>query len=130
MESLDHPNIVAFKQIFETQELIMIEMEYIGGGQLKSYFERETALTENEVSRVMKSLLDGVHYIHEKDYIHRDLKPENVMISRKNNYNVKIVDFGLSASYKVFKCEKIEEKIGTLIYMAPEQISLHNIHKV
>lgn len=53
----------------------------------------------------MKSLLEGVNHIHDKDYIHRDLKPENVMIARKSGYDVKIVDFGLSASYKVFKCE-------------------------
>jgi serine/threonine protein kinase len=98
----------------------MIEMEYIEGGQLKRYLKRDIPLSEGEVSKIMKSILEGVNYIHDKDYIHRDLKPENVMIKEKGGYDVKIVDFGLSATYKVFNNEKIDEKIGTLMYMAPE----------
>ena len=68
----------------------------------------------------MRSLLDGVNYIHEKDYIHRDLKPENILFRSPTSLEVKIVDFGLSASHKVLNFSQLDEKIGTLIYMAPE----------
>lgn len=98
-------------------------MEYVNGGQLKKLFSRETPLTEREVSLIMKSLLEGVSYIHDRDYLHRDLKPENILLSSSKGYDVKIVDFGLSASHKVFNTERLDEKIGTLIYMAPEQAS-------
>jgi calcium-dependent protein kinase len=50
----------------------------------------------------MRSLLLGVQYIHEKNYMHRDLKPENILLKESNNFNVKIVDFGLSAIHKTF----------------------------
>lgn len=61
-----------------------------------------------------------MNYIHEHDYIHRDLKPENILLSSKNGLDIKIVDFGLSATHKVLNFEQIDEKIGTLVYMAPE----------
>jgi serine/threonine protein kinase len=71
--------------------------------------------------------------MHEKDFIHRDLKPENILIStlkdekKKHNwdyYTAKIADFGLSAEYKVniySNSTNIFEKMGTILYMAPEQ---------
>jgi len=51
----------------------------------------------------MKSLLEGVHYIHERHVIHRDLKPDNILLSRDEKYclDVKIVDFGLSAVFNI-----------------------------
>ena len=47
----------------------------------------------------MKSLLDGVAYVHARDIIHRDLKPENILLASDDidDPQVKIVDFGLSA---------------------------------
>ena len=37
-------------------------------------------LTDLEASKVMKSLLNGVAYVHARDIIHRDLKPENILL--------------------------------------------------
>lgn len=31
----------------------------------------------------MKYILEGVNFIHEKDYIHRDLKTENILVINK-----------------------------------------------
>ena len=47
----------------------------------------------------MKSLLQGVAYVHARDIVHRDLKPENVLLVNEDETcaDVKIVDFGLSA---------------------------------
>jgi len=53
------------------------------------------------VSQVVKNILEGVNYIHERDYIHRDLKPENILLSHRKSLDIKIVDFGLSAVHKV-----------------------------
>ena len=40
LSQMDHPNIVKFKHIFETSSYIMIEMEYVEGGQLRKLFKR------------------------------------------------------------------------------------------
>ena len=68
----------------------------------KSTYKRRP-LSDLQVSKVMKSLLEGVHYIHERHVIHRDLKPDNILLSRDEKYclDVKIVDFGLSAVFNI-----------------------------
>eukprot|EP00347_Sterkiella_histriomuscorum_P022362 403330751 len=97
-------------------------MEYISGGQLKRLFDQQQ-LQESEVRHIMKSILEGVNYLHEHDYMHRDLKSENILIQESDQglISAKIIDFGLSTKHKVLKFEEIDERIGTLIYMAPEQ---------
>lgn len=56
----------------------------------------------------MRDIFDGLSLIHEKNFIHRDLKPDNILLNityddnlKKNIYEAKIADFGLSAEHKV-----------------------------
>jgi serine/threonine protein kinase len=56
--------------------------------------------------------------------VHRDLKPENILIGKGEGpieHRIKIVDFGVSTEYKSTMFQDNLDKIGTLIYMAPEQ---------
>lgn len=71
----------------------------------------------------MLSLLKGVAYVHARDIIHRDLKPENILLTdlSEDCHDVKIVDFGLSAEQN-WRLQH-NERAGTPIYMAPEQIT-------
>jgi serine/threonine protein kinase len=50
------------------------------------------------------------------------LKPENIMIreGRLTHESVVIVDFGLSAKFKAAEKFALDEKIGTILFMAPE----------
>eukprot|EP00347_Sterkiella_histriomuscorum_P020069 403339217 len=76
-------------------------MEYISGGQLKRLFDQQS-LQESEVRHIMKSILEGVNYLHEHDYMHRDLKSENILIQESDQglISAKIIDFGLSTKHK------------------------------
>ena len=44
----------------------------------------------------MQSILNGVHYMHEKNIMHRDLKPENILFRDEDSYECVIADFGLA----------------------------------
>jgi serine/threonine protein kinase len=57
MKSMQHGNVVKFKRIFENVRFLMIEMEYIKGGQLKRLYKREVPLSDQEAALVIKSLL-------------------------------------------------------------------------
>jgi serine/threonine protein kinase len=70
--------------------------------------------------------------VHGLDIIHRDLKPENIMIRNEDlsSEAVVIVDFGLSAKFKATEKFALDDKIGTILFMAPEQISNQSYGKV
>ena len=126
MRTMNHESVVSLKRIFENYKFIFLEMELVPGGELKrllkikDYKGDSKPLTDLDASKVMKSLLKGVAYVHARDIIHRDLKPENILLAdlRDDCHDVKIVDFGLSAEQNWKNMQKV--RAGTLTYMAPE----------
>lgn len=69
----------------------------------------------------MKKVLTAINYCHSNKIVHRDLKPENIIFASKDpDSELKICDFGLSAIYGK---SKLQERVGTPLYMAPEVIN-------
>ena len=66
----------------------------------------------------MKQLLSAVTYCHQKNIVHRDLKPENLLIIKPGEYDIKVIDFGLSRSFE--KHKNMYNRAGTPFYIAPE----------
>ncbi|CAD8189904.1 unnamed protein product [Paramecium octaurelia] len=119
---LNHPNIVRCKRISENKKYYYIIMEYMEGGTLAQKM-KEKHLNEQEAAVIMKSILEGVNYLHDRSIIHRDIKPENIMLT---GTNVKIADFGLSFRFSSSEGtfhKLLNKKCGTIIYMAPEQFT-------
>jgi 5'-AMP-activated protein kinase catalytic alpha subunit len=61
----------------------------------------------------------GVEYLHRNKICHRDLKPENLLLDE--NMNIKIVDFGLSNTYKNAS-DTLKTACGSPCYAPPEMI--------
>ena len=121
LRKLNHPNIVNFYGFIETNNQLMIKMEYIKYGSLKNWINNRENINEEEASTIIGRILSAIEYLHGKQICHRDIKPENIMISRKNDLNsIKIIDFGLSSQN--FDQLENHNYCGTYIYMAPELI--------
>ena len=121
LRKLNHPNIVKFYGFMETNNQLLIKMEYIKYGTLKHWINNRENITEEEASTIIRKILSAVEYLHNKQICHRDIKPGNIMISKKNDLNsIKIIDFGLSNQN--FKNLVNNDYSGTYIYMAPELI--------
>ena len=73
-------------------------MEYAPGGELFDYIVANQRVKEKEACKIFHQIISGVEYIHRVNVVHRDLKPENLLLGPRKE--IKIVDFGLSNTYK------------------------------
>ncbi|KAL4624858.1 death-associated protein kinase 2-like [Arapaima gigas] len=122
LQALQHENIMALKDAFEsTVELVLI-VELISGGELFDFVAEKENLLESEATEFIKQILHGVGYMHSKHITHLDLKPENIMLSDKNAPvpQIKIIDFGLA--HRLTQGEEYRSQRGTPQYIAPEVI--------
>ena len=127
LKKLNHDNIVKFYGYSETNNQLLIKMEYIKYGTLSHWMKNNQKITEEQASLILFKVLSAVEYLHSLHICHRDIKPENIMISKENDLaSIKIIDFGLSAQQ--FNYLSNNEYCGTFIYMAPEQIEKKLYH--
>lgn len=123
---ISHPNIIAIYDIITTDNECSIIMEYIEGVTLRRILNKEEKLPINQLIRYGIQITDALFVAHQHSVIHRDLKPENIMITKKSD-EVKIVDFGLARLGDDIHQSKSGCIVGTIPYMAPEQIMARNI---
>ena len=69
---------------------------------------------------------EALDYIHKKGIVHRDLKPENIKVTPEGR--PVILDFGIAKSDDGdMSMTKTGVMMGTVSYMAPEQIDAKNV---
>ena len=67
----------------------------------------------------MKNMLEALAFMHQHKVVHRDLKPENlILMSKDNDYDLRIADFGLATYVKTNEVLKL--RCGSPGYVAPE----------
>jgi len=116
---LSHPNIMTLFDAGEAEGWLYLVVEMISGKDLYSYLQENGGRLEiAEGLRIIREILEGLHYAHEQDVLHRDIKPENVMITSRGQ--VKITDFGLALTQHDPRLTTDGAVVGTAHYMAPE----------
>ncbi|KAL2080346.1 hypothetical protein ACEWY4_024139 [Coilia grayii] len=123
LQTLQHQNIMALKDVFESRAEIVLIVELISGGELFDFIAEKESLSESEAIQFLKQILQGVSYMHSKHIGHFDLKPENIMLSSNTlpNPDVKIIDFGMA--HRFIQGEEYRSMGGTPQYIAPEIIN-------
>ncbi|XP_022965095.1 serine/threonine-protein kinase SAPK2-like [Cucurbita maxima] len=119
--SLQHPNIIRFKEVFLTPTHLAIVMEYAAGGELFGRICSAGRFSEDEARFFFQQLISGVSYCHSMQICHRDLKLENTLLDGSPTPQLKICDFGYSKSGLLHSQPK--STVGTPAYIAPEVLS-------
>jgi calcium-dependent protein kinase len=69
--------------------------------------------SEEEVVRIITSVLRVTAQCHARNFIHRDIKPENFMfLDDSENSPIRAIDFGLSTAIK--PGETLSDRCGTV----------------
>jgi len=117
---LRHPNIVTIFDVGEQDGQPFIAMEYIHGQTLAEIIRSDYQPSVSRKLKIIDELCDGLAFAHKMAIIHRDVKPANIMVEDEGG--VKILDFGI-ARIAESGMTMAGMLIGTLNYMAPEQIA-------
>jgi polo-like kinase 1 len=118
--SLSHPNVVKFVDCFEDATNAYMVLELCPGHSVRDLLKQKGNLDEQETRRILRDVLEGVSYLHDRRIIHRDLKLENFFLGE--NGRVKIGDFGLSAKLS-YGDERQYSMCGTPNYLSPEVVA-------
>mgnify|MGYP006283907397 CR=1 FL=1 len=126
LAKLSHPNIVKIHEVLEQSEGYCFTMELIEGDSLDSIFlerryESGGGIAESELRPILLDVLKALAAAHLKNILHRDVKPANVVVDRKNERSV-LLDFGLARGAGEKTLTKTGTVMGTLMYLAPEQV--------
>ncbi|CAG9326816.1 unnamed protein product [Blepharisma stoltei] len=126
LKMMRHTNIIQLYEIIEAPKQLYLIMEYVCGGELFDFIVARGKVKENQACLFLQQILSGVEYIHKLGIVHRDLKPENLLLDESRN--IKIVDFGLSNTYR--PGETLKTACGSPCYAAPEMIAGKRYHGI
>ncbi len=126
--SIDHPHIVPVFEAGETEGVLYIAMRYVPGSDLRRLLDEHGPLPFEAAVRIAAQVASALDAAHEHGLVHRDVKPGNVLVARGTDSDhpehVYLTDFGLTKkSLSLTGFTSVGQFVGTLDYVAPEQIS-------
>jgi serine/threonine protein kinase len=119
LAKLSHPNIAALHNAVHSDNQLILFLEFIEGRTLESILATGRLEVETGVGYIKQVLL-ALGYAHKQGVVHRDVTPANVIIVADGQ--VKLSDFGLSKSFGDSLLTNCGEILGSLPYLAPEQL--------
>ncbi|XP_071081984.1 serine/threonine-protein kinase Nek4-like [Haliotis cracherodii] len=123
LSKLKHPNIVSYKDSFETREgYLYIAMQYCEGGDLYTKLKEQKCvlLDERQVVEWFVQIAMAMQYMHERNILHRDLKTQNIFLTKSKI--IKVGDLGIARVLDSSN-DMATTLIGTPYYMSPELFS-------
>ncbi len=123
--SLDHPNIVPIYEAGEADGRIFISMRYVEGRDLKGLL-KDGQLDPTKTLEIVSQVASALDAAHARGLVHRDVKPSNVLVAvaagREGSDHFYLADFGLSRRLADLSIARDGRSLGTVAYVAPEQI--------
>jgi hypothetical protein len=125
--SLDHPNVIPVYEAGEADGALFISMRYVEGYDLRAIIRSAGRIEPARAARLVGQLGDALDAAHARGLVHRDVKPANVLVAGElggASEHAYLTDFGLTKHVSSSSgITHTGQWVGTLDYVAPEQIS-------
>jgi serine/threonine protein kinase len=125
-----HKNVIRIHDLDQVDDILYISMQYIEGKTLKQMSQMGLRLTIKKIIEVLREICEGLEAMHnhEEKIVHRDIKPQNIMMD--NNGKTYILDFGIARPICGETVTGPNQRVGTPLYMSPEQINCEKIDEI
>lgn len=117
---LGHPHLVRMLDFGIRDGIPFLVMNYAPNGSLRDLYPAGSRLPLHTVVELVKQIASALQYAHDHQIVHRDIKPDNLLVGENNE--VLLSDFGIAVTAHNTYSMKTQEAIGTVAYMAPEQL--------
>jgi serine/threonine-protein kinase len=127
LRQLDHPNVVAFRELGQAGGRLFFVMDYVEGRDAAALLREAGPWPVARAVGVVGQLLDALQYAHDRGFVHRDVKPHNLLLAQEGGREAaRLADFGLARVYQASRLSGLTmtgQIGGTMAFMAPEQIT-------
>jgi serine/threonine protein kinase len=118
-QRISHPNVVPVLASGEEHGLPYLVQQLIPGGSLAERITKSGRLDVATTVKLLTGPAAGIDALHGSGLVHRDIKPANILLDGDVAY---VSDFGLAKDSQASNLTRPGQALGSLDYMAPEQI--------
>jgi serine/threonine-protein kinase len=118
---LDHPAIARLLAHHLDGDQPALAFEHVEGVPLDQHIADHAPLAPTDAARIAATIAEALAHAHAQGVVHRDVKPANVILD--NGGGVHLLDFGVAGQAGVLGLTEVGTTVGTLPYMAPEQLA-------
>lgn len=119
LASVEHPNLVRLLDAGRDGADLYLVMELLDGSSVLELLARGP-LEPARVAEIGSEAAAALECIHERRIVHRDVKPSNLMFDDRGT--LRLADFGIVRLVDGAKLTATHQTIGTMAYLAPEQL--------
>jgi len=130
--AVDHPNIIPVFDAGEANGVLFIAMRFVHGRDVRTLLDAVGPLPAARVADIVSQVASALDAAHARGLVHRDVKPGNMLLDATagggHQDHVYLSDFGLSKqSLAQTALTSQGQFLGTLDYVAPEQVEGHQV---
>ena len=118
-QKISHPNVVPVLDAGDAGGLPYLVQQLIPGGSLHDRIASAGRLDLATTLRLLSGPAAGIDALHASGLVHRDIKPANILLDGDTAF---VTDFGLAKDSQASNLTRPGQALGSLDYMAPEQI--------
>ncbi|WP_212841892.1 serine/threonine-protein kinase [Catellatospora sp. IY07-71] len=123
MAGVRHPGVVAIHDFQHGPDGAYLVMEYVDGEPLSKVLTRYGRLSAPATLHLVGQATNALHAVHGRGIVHRDVKPGNLLV--RPDGTLLLTDFGIARRDGATALTATGAVIGTLSYLAPEQVLGH-----
>ncbi len=123
---IEHPNVIPIYEVGDVEGMLYIVMRFVESTDLRVLLRSHQRLGAVHAARLVSQIAAALDAAHARGMVHRDVKPANVLVTGAHpDEHLYLTDFGLTKRVTDVGGGMTATGgfVGTLDYMAPEQVS-------